>query len=298
MAVAVAGTGALPGAPSAGAQPAPAQVTVVPGPATEWQFFGECSDVVVAYRASTSFAISRSGPVSDPLTVRYSTSGGVPGADYEPLPGEVVIPAGASTTTVPLEVGDDGVDRSRLVTVALTVEAGSGYEVGEPASTTIMFERRRDPALGPLDCNPEFQLLDVPENRAQTIPLGSVPVPIAFTGASAAMATVEGGSLPPGVTIPDLGFGATASFVGAATTVGTFSATLRVCPVADAFTCRTTVLTVTVVAEGAPPGGRLPVTGGTGKGTWLVVAALLAAALRALIVAQRRPSPAKAAIGR
>jgi hypothetical protein len=110
--------------------------------------------------------------------------------------------------------------------------------------------------LPPVDCNPGFQLLDVASNRFQRIEIGDVPVPIATTNSpDEVLLSLQGGVLPDGVrtgTQEDYG-----RFVGAATRVGTTTATVRVCPLAISFTCRTTDLTVEVV----PAAPELPRTG-------------------------------------
>ncbi len=283
--------GWLGGSALARAQPSPDEtlVGIASGPTTEATFNSECSDVASGYDESTSFVVSRAGSTTDPLTVRYSVEGGRPGVDFVALPGEVVLGAGMAASTVAVDVVDTG-ERSRLVSLTLSLRDGAGYVVAPPRAITITFESRRDPALGPLDCNPDFQLLDVAQNTMQTIPLGAVPAPLAFTGATSAIAQVVGGSLPSGVAIAEMDGGLTTRFSGAASAVGTYAATLRVCPAAIVFTCRETVLTVTVLADAV-----LPVTGGSGTGPlsiapFLVVAALAAgAAGRAGAARQARP---------
>jgi uncharacterized protein (DUF1800 family) len=88
------------------------------------------------------YTFTRTGPTTSPLTVYYNVSGSAaPGIDYTALPGTVVIPAGASSTTVNLSPRTDGASDtiSRTATVSLT--NGDGYSLGSAnvASVTIFY---------------------------------------------------------------------------------------------------------------------------------------------------------------
>lgn len=76
------------------------------------------------------FRFTRLGSVDQPLVVAYEVSGAATaGADYPVLPGQVVIPAGASSATVEvLPLADSALELSEAV--ALTVVSGSGYKAG------------------------------------------------------------------------------------------------------------------------------------------------------------------------
>src|SRR6185503_3834860 len=67
------------------------------------------------------FTVIRIGPTNAPLTVYYQTGGDATnGLDYEPLSGEVTIPAGAYSapiTVIPID--DDLVEGTEMVVVAL-----------------------------------------------------------------------------------------------------------------------------------------------------------------------------------
>jgi hypothetical protein len=74
------------------------------------------------------------------LTVTYSVATGAsaatPGVDYAALSGSIVVPAGASTTSIPVEVIDDEiVDPGE--TVGITLTAGTGYTTGAASSATL-----------------------------------------------------------------------------------------------------------------------------------------------------------------
>jgi hypothetical protein len=73
------------------------------------------------------FTVTRNGPTTDPLTVSYSVSGtGVPGTNYQPLSGNVTIPAGSATATInvtPIDIGMVGGSFS----VVATLSASSAY---------------------------------------------------------------------------------------------------------------------------------------------------------------------------
>ncbi|MDR3459707.1 MAG: Calx-beta domain-containing protein [Verrucomicrobiae bacterium] len=79
----------------------------------------------------------RNGSTAADLYVNYAVSGtATPGTDYVTLPGVVLIPAGQSSTTVPLTVIDDkNVEPNETVTATITPNAA--YTTGSPATATI-----------------------------------------------------------------------------------------------------------------------------------------------------------------
>jgi uncharacterized protein (DUF1800 family) len=82
------------------------------------------------------FTFTRSGPIFEPLVVRYGVGGSaVNGFDYVSLSGTVTLPAGAASATVALlpnpDLQNEGTD-----TVVLTVIPGTGYVAGPQASAT------------------------------------------------------------------------------------------------------------------------------------------------------------------
>ncbi|HSY17071.1 MAG TPA: Calx-beta domain-containing protein [Candidatus Acidoferrales bacterium] len=80
---------------------------------------------------------TRTGSTAADLFVNYTVSGtATPGTDYVTLPGVVLIPAGQSSTTVPLTVIDDkNVEPDETVTA--TISANVAYAIGSPAAATI-----------------------------------------------------------------------------------------------------------------------------------------------------------------
>jgi len=83
------------------------------------------------------FTVTRSGDVTLPLTVSYSTGGSaISGNDYTALPGVVTIPAGSTSATV--TVNALPVITSNASTQAvLSLMSGSGYTLGSPTSATV-----------------------------------------------------------------------------------------------------------------------------------------------------------------
>ncbi|MBW8863702.1 MAG: hypothetical protein JF609_02045 [Verrucomicrobia bacterium] len=81
---------------------------------------------------------TRNGSTAADLFVNYSASGtATAGVDYAALPGVVLIPAGQSSTTVPLTVIDDkNVETNE--TVIATITPNAAYTVGTPSSATIL----------------------------------------------------------------------------------------------------------------------------------------------------------------
>jgi hypothetical protein len=80
---------------------------------------------------------TRTGDPALPLTVNFTIGGtATAGADYTPLTGSVVIPAGQLTVDVPLSVIDDAaveVDE----TVVITITASADYTVTPPGTATL-----------------------------------------------------------------------------------------------------------------------------------------------------------------
>lgn len=79
--------------------------------------------------------ITRSGDLSQPLTVRYVVSGDAKaGDDYEPLTGSVVIAPGQASSTVALQTR-----QTAARTVVITLEgASSDYRVGCPSHSLVV----------------------------------------------------------------------------------------------------------------------------------------------------------------
>ncbi|TDE15825.1 S8 family serine peptidase [Jiangella asiatica] len=74
------------------------------------------------------------------LTVSYSVEDNrytQPGRDYEPLDGTVTFAPGETTATEVVGIIDRRGPSPRERTVTVTVEPGTGYEVGDPASATV-----------------------------------------------------------------------------------------------------------------------------------------------------------------
>jgi hypothetical protein len=86
--------------------------------------------------ADGAFVFTRTGDTAQTITVGYTVGGSATsGTDYDPL-GTALIPAGASSVTVPVHaladmVADDG------ETVTATVSPGVDYAVGSPSSATV-----------------------------------------------------------------------------------------------------------------------------------------------------------------
>ncbi|MCF6322724.1 MAG: FG-GAP-like repeat-containing protein [Gammaproteobacteria bacterium] len=80
---------------------------------------------------------SRSGEITNPLTVDYLVSGTASaGVDYAGLGTSVVIPAGSTYITVPVFFIEDAV-LDAAETIIVTLLLGSGYSPGLPADTTL-----------------------------------------------------------------------------------------------------------------------------------------------------------------
>lgn len=68
-----------------------------------------------------AFTVTRTAPVTAPLTVAYSTSGATNGSDFTALTGAVEIPAGESSAVIAVTVlADDAAEGAETLTVSLT----------------------------------------------------------------------------------------------------------------------------------------------------------------------------------
>ena len=84
-----------------------------------------------------SLTFSHTGEISNPLSVAYSVAGtATPGLDYQALSGEVTIPAGSFSYTVPVLITSDVIVESDE-TIVVTVEPSLDYDIGSPASATL-----------------------------------------------------------------------------------------------------------------------------------------------------------------
>jgi hypothetical protein len=232
----------------AGAAPAvaqtPAEVVSVEAGPTHFNFHAApCSDVAVAVDEALSFVLRRTGTASGPLTVTYALSGSAQaGVHYDPLPGSVTFPPGASSVTV--DVSPRATPGGAVVDLTLEVTGGAP---AQPAAATIRFVSPLPPE--PVECGYFFSR--DPWNTAQTVAVGRSLHPLTleqFTVPSVSPARgrfrLVGGTLPPGVTLNEDG-----SFSGAPLVPGTYLARIEACRPEPPGTCVTTELTVTVTGS-------------------------------------------------
>jgi hypothetical protein len=86
---------------------------------------------------SGTFKISRTGDLSNPLTVHYAVGGAASAADYTPtLGGSVVIDAGAAFTTIVITPVDD-TTKEPPETVILTLTPDDDYTLGAQTSASV-----------------------------------------------------------------------------------------------------------------------------------------------------------------
>jgi hypothetical protein len=83
------------------------------------------------------FRISRSGSTANALTVNYTVGGSATnGTDYSNLTNSIVIPVGASSVTLPINVIYDSIGEGNE-TVALNLAADNGYSLGTTTSAIV-----------------------------------------------------------------------------------------------------------------------------------------------------------------
>jgi hypothetical protein len=85
------------------------------------------------------FTISRSGPTTAGLRVRFLMSGVAQnGTDYAAVPNEVIIPAGQPSATVTVApIADQAVEGSETVVLGLALDLTGGYQLGSPSQATV-----------------------------------------------------------------------------------------------------------------------------------------------------------------
>jgi hypothetical protein len=84
--------------------------------------------------------VTRNGDLKSPLNVSYTVSGSAAsGKDFEPLSGQVTIPAGAASATIKLTPTKDARDDAMVV---LTLTTGqSNYHVGCPSASLVVIRK-------------------------------------------------------------------------------------------------------------------------------------------------------------
>ncbi len=104
----------------------------------------------VAYEAgpvSGTFVISRQGDLTAPLTVNFALSGSADGADYSAsATGAVEIPAGSSSAAVTITPQPDLLIEDDE-TVVLSLAAGEGYVVDQPATASLVIADQPPPVV-------------------------------------------------------------------------------------------------------------------------------------------------------
>lgn len=93
--------------------------------------------------AQARFVAFRSGGIG-PITVPYQISGtATAGADYQNLSGSVHFPAGARAVPIPVVPLTDGVTEVQEQ-VTLTLQSGSGYQLGSPVEASVGIDDSAD----------------------------------------------------------------------------------------------------------------------------------------------------------
>ncbi len=96
---------------------------------------------------SGQFTVKRDGDLTPNLKVFYTVGGTAEsGADYAPLSGELIIPAGAASADIVVTPRDDTiVEGDESVTISLTNSAG--YDVGNPGTATLVIFDNEKPTV-------------------------------------------------------------------------------------------------------------------------------------------------------
>ena len=116
-----------------------------------------------------TFAITRTGPTTAPLTVTIATSGtATSGADFAPIASTVLIPSGAAWTHVSVNVLDDGAVEG-AESVSITALPGAGYVVGAATSQHLWLGDDEAPKPAPSALRLDVSPLEVGRTGQATI---------------------------------------------------------------------------------------------------------------------------------
>ncbi len=90
-------------------------------------------------RTNVRLLVERTGDTSATLTINYQVGGSAKlGADYQPLPGATVIPAGAASVKIKIKPIDNAtVNGARGVKIKLLTPTDGSYVPGSPAVAKI-----------------------------------------------------------------------------------------------------------------------------------------------------------------
>jgi hypothetical protein len=98
-------------------------------------------------RNSSSLKISRTGSTDQALTVNYTVSGtATNGSDYNKLTGSIVIPVGATSAKLPINIIDDAV-AEYTETVTITLSENTAYTLGTAKTGTVKISDNETPVV-------------------------------------------------------------------------------------------------------------------------------------------------------
>ena len=159
------------------------------------------------------FTVTRSGDTSQPLTVGYDVAGTAQnGGDYGQLPGQITIPTGQTTATVPIRVfPQSGNTAQPAKTIDIALQPGSGYNPSSSTPTTFTIPSYTPPVAGAKSA----VTVSMPANTGATLTPGtstdaitvtrtgdvSQPLPIYYTSTGTAKSGQDYNALPGVVTI-------------------------------------------------------------------------------------------------
>lgn len=84
-----------------------------------------------------SFTVSLSSAPGSNIDVNYTVSGtATSGSDFTALSGVATVPSGNTSVVIPVDALDDAVSEG-IETIIITLQSGTGYNVGSPASVTL-----------------------------------------------------------------------------------------------------------------------------------------------------------------
>ena len=100
----------------------------------------------VSEGTAATFVISASGTSASPITVNLSAGGTAGSQNIVTPPASATLPAGATSVSVPIQTRFTTTLASNPV-VTLTINGGSGYSVGSPASASTTIANTNVPSL-------------------------------------------------------------------------------------------------------------------------------------------------------
>jgi hypothetical protein len=130
-----------------------------------------------------AFQLTRTGTaaqLAETLSVSFTLGGTATPVDYLPIALTATFPANASTVNVALTAVADGLPEA-AESVVLSLGAGAGYEVGSPASATVMIADLAPPTVNVKALDADAEEINFNSGRLEISRTGDLSLPLTLT---------------------------------------------------------------------------------------------------------------------